>query len=316
MAGVHPVVESQTTAFSIRHVAGQAPIDPQDVSEDERTNDQQMKYWADPIRGFIYVADFMKNYSWQTADDKVTLRWGGKTMLTLGRPSIGLLVDQLDFVTEYMDLRPDRGSEVLGQMGSLSGHYAYMLGLTPSRHPKTFELAELAQLLSSHTVAIPKHYLTVRRPDQLDGRLMPMIQTPGHGSFPSGHATQAMAIATVLAALVDEKPDHFPDAAARKALMFKQAERIAQNRTVAGVHYPIDSYAGAFLGREVARIMVASAKARKNRMEKLKEQTYTPTNVDYFYDDFAGMPEGAGEYRVAHSGPMAWLWKKALEEFI
>ncbi|MEM9766005.1 MAG: hypothetical protein AAF968_26545, partial [Pseudomonadota bacterium] len=113
------------------------------------------------------------------------------------------------------------------------------------------------------------------------------------------------------------KPDHFGDVAARKALIRKQAERIAANRTVAGVHYPIDSLAGAYLGREVARVIVASATAPKNRRARLKAQSYTPANTDYFVDEFLAAPDGgAEEYRVGHSGPFAWLWAGAMDEFI
>ena len=315
--GGYPVADSQTTAAGIRHVAGQAPIDPALVSDDNRLNDKQMGLWSDQVRGWIYVTDFLKNYSWSTTNTDITLRWNGRSMLKLGRPDDALLVDQLSYIHDAMDLRPDRGGEVLGQMGSLAGHYAFILGLTPSRHSKTLELMELTQLLCSHAVMIPKHYLTVRRPDQLDARLMPMIQTPSHGSFPSGHATQAMAVATVLCAVVDEKPAHFPDGKARKALLMKQAERIAANRTVAGVHYPIDSLAGAYLGREVARIIVASAKSPKNRMARLDTQEYIPINEDYVVADFEKRPNPATtEYRVGHSGPIAWLWSEAMGEFL
>ncbi|MEO1705752.1 MAG: phosphatase PAP2 family protein, partial [Pseudomonadota bacterium] len=264
----------------------------------------------------------LKNYSWITSDTEITLRWGGKAMLTLGNPAPDLLVSQLRFLHSYMDLRADRGGEIVGQMGALAPHFAFILGLTASRNPKLYELIDLCQLLCSHCVMIPKHYLAVRRPDQLDARIMPMIATPGHGSFPSGHATQAMAIATLLSAVVDANPGHFPDAAARKALLFKQAERIAANRTVSGVHYPIDSWAGAMLGREVAGIMVDAATTAGNRSAVRDAQAYAPTvasgDDDYFVDAFHVTDQVvAGKtYKVAQSGPLAWLWSKAMAEFL
>ena len=52
--------------------------------------------------------------------------------------------------------------------------------------------------MGAHLAMIAKHALAVRRPDQLDGRILPMIPTPGHGAFPSAHATEAYAVATVL----------------------------------------------------------------------------------------------------------------------
>ncbi len=74
---------------------------------------------------------------------------------------------------------------------------------------------------------IVKTALAVRRPDQVDGRLLPMIPTPGHGSFPSAHATEAYAVLTVLEALI-EAWDSQADRSGRVAMLRALAERIAE----------------------------------------------------------------------------------------
>ena len=126
-----------------------------------------------------------------------------------------------------------------------------------------------------------------------------------------------MAIATILAFVIDARPNHYPDAKHRKALLFKQAERIAANRTVAGVHYPIDSWAGACLGREVARILLAMATAPRNRSAVHPAQLYKPEDRDYFASDFHNHDHSYGEdYKVSFSGPIAWLWTQVLDELI
>ena len=107
---------------------------------------------------------------------------------------------------------------------------------------------------------IVKNHLAIRRPDQLDARLMPMIPTPGHGSFPSAHAPEAYAVLTVLEALVTAW-DSLADGEQRIKALRGLAERIAVNRTVAGVHYPIDSWAGAALGRIVGQVVLSRAGA-------------------------------------------------------
>jgi hypothetical protein len=82
-----------------------------------------------------------------------------------------------------------------------------------------------------------------------------MIDTPGHGTLPSGHATEAFAIAATL--------DHLVPVEARatdlQGQLMAMAARIAVNRTVAGVHFPIDSFAGAILGFAVADVIAARA---------------------------------------------------------
>jgi len=87
-----------------------------------------------------------------------------------------------------------------------------------------------------------KAICSVLRPVDLSPQINPVIKTPGHSAYPSGHATQAFLLAEILATLD-------PTAS---AIYRRQAARIAQNRTVAGMHYPVDSRAGALLGSALA----------------------------------------------------------------
>ena len=84
-----------------------------------------------------------------------------------------------------------------------------------------------------------------------------MIQTPAHGTLPSGHATEAFTMARVLWTLMSRASNlPYGDAAWGEQLM-RLAARVAINRTVAGVHFPIDSVAGAILGLTLARYLEA-----------------------------------------------------------
>jgi hypothetical protein len=88
-------------------------------------------------------------------------------------------------------------------------------------------------------------------------QLQPMIQTPGHGSLPSGHATEAHIVAYVLWKLLraanPSKPiDTFEQ-------LMRQAARVAINRTIAGVHFPVDSAAGQVLGLALGEYFVHRA---------------------------------------------------------
>ncbi len=94
-----------------------------------------------------------------------------------------------------------------------------------------------------------------------------MITTPGHGSFPSGHATQAHAVAHVLKALLHLDPTRQAHAMVIDQLD-RQAARIATNRVVAGVHFPVDSMAGRMLGIALAEYFVGRCTGDQKFMER------------------------------------------------
>lgn len=89
--------------------------------------------------------------------------------------------------------------------------------------------------------------------------IQPIIQTPDHSTFPpSGHATEAYALATVMHRLQTGKGGAKHGGVDNNALPFRIAHRIAANRTVAGgVHYPVDSAAGAVLGMTIAEAVLS-----------------------------------------------------------
>ncbi|MBL4900222.1 MAG: phosphatase PAP2 family protein, partial [Colwellia sp.] len=77
------------------------------------------------------------------------------------------------------------------------------------------------------------------RPSQLVPELILVVPNPGHAAYPSGHATQSMIMAEILA-LIDPKT-------ANSSINY--AYEIAERREIAGVHYPSDSKAGQYLAR-------------------------------------------------------------------
>ena len=95
-----------------------------------------------------------------------------------------------------------------------------------------------------------KHTLACRRPNEYSAQIQPMILTPSHGALPSGHATEAFITALVLLRLISgAAPVGSPYRENQwAAQLMGLASRVAINRTVAGVHFPIDSVAGCILG--------------------------------------------------------------------
>jgi membrane-associated phospholipid phosphatase len=153
--------------------------------------------------------------------------------------------------------------------------------LSPERHRYTWELLAVGLRMTVLMVMALKHQLHVPRPVAFSPTVQPVILTPGYTALPSGHATEAAFAAEVLAALgaahadapQDEKafpldphdepaapaaPDctvkvPVPAVAGLRLQLHRMAYRVAENRVVAGLHFPIDSIAGHALGIVLAR---------------------------------------------------------------
>ncbi|PZQ16941.1 MAG: acid phosphatase [Ancylobacter novellus] len=82
------------------------------------------------------------------------------------------------------------------------------------------------------------------RPSVADASVHPVLKLPNNASYPSGHTTFARLNAIVLAAMVPEK----------SVEIFARADEYANNRIVAGVHYPADVAAGKIAGSLIAAL--------------------------------------------------------------
>ena len=172
-------------------------------------------------------------------------------------PSTGTLARQLAFLRGYADLRADRLAEILEQQGDIISFFGGAALLNAGHRRRSLELLETAQSLVIAVCAEIKHLCWSPRPVDFDPRVYPVIQTPDHSTYPSGHATEAFALATVLHRLMTGEG---PAAGASEgAACFRIAHRIAVNRTIAGVHFPVDSAAGAMLGCALGEALHALA---------------------------------------------------------
>jgi len=78
----------------------------------------------------------------------------------------------------------------------------------------------------------------------------------GHDSFPSGHSTNAWAIATAISAHSDGWV--FP------TIAYTLASNVSIARLNSNVHFPSDVVAGALIGRAVAKSITTRHRALKN----------------------------------------------------
>ncbi|GFE63670.1 hypothetical protein KIN_07440 [Litoreibacter roseus] len=222
------------------------------------TTDTDLRYLQAGTRAIIFDAELSAPFRITGSNGSATLRVGTKSFKIV-RPSNDFLKFQLPFLRAYADLRSDRIAEINVQTGDLLSFYGSIGFLNASRRRKTLELLNAVQRLAIRLEMQIKHYCRAPRPIDFSPQVQPMIQTPDHSTFPSGHATEAFILATVMNRLI------FGTSTAKgiadKAMPFRLAQRIAANRTVAGVHFPVDSAAGAQMGCFIGNVVLALCNA-------------------------------------------------------
>ena len=146
---------------------------------------------------------------------------------------------ELQQLAEIMDYRAGVALEALAQCNGIIDYFRGILSFTSVSHPKTFGLAAIAIRVGEFQVM---HYKARYNRPRPSPRLMPLIEVPGHASFPSGHSTQAHLVARLLEEVMPFEIVR-PNGDAPGPLQCL-ADRIARNREVIGLHYPSDSVAG------------------------------------------------------------------------
>jgi membrane-associated phospholipid phosphatase len=253
------------------------------------------------------------------------------------RPPDATFQAQVELVNNYADLRPDRSAEILAQLGVPLNELGAVVYLHPDRTRFTIELLGVALRLANFVEMRVKHALACRRPNEFSQQVQPMILTPAHGALPSGHATEAFTCATVLWKLLRASAaPPYQDLRWRAQLM-RLAARIAINRTVAGVHFPVDSVAGAMLGLTLGHYFVARCVGNAGFRAWRFDGAAYPASEDFHWqllydEDAAGVDDAQSE---AASGGSAyvriepdaaavatppspilqWLWTRAAAEW-
>lgn len=196
-----------------------------------------------------------------TADVSVQIAGAPVVVAQITRPTAGDLVGsagattptQISQVATAAGQRSVRAAEIVAQDASLEAHFMDVLRFDEEQYPHTAELIAVVSMFVFTLVQELKYHFMVPRPTQVAPDLTTVVPVPGHSSYPGGHAAQARAIAGVLVNLLLPRAT-----AARVPPMLKNlATRIAENRVIAGLHYPVDSTAGLALGDVLAEVLGA-----------------------------------------------------------
>lgn len=161
--------------------------------------------------------------------------------------------EQIDRVLRAAVEREDRLPEILSQRDDLSPFFDAVSAVDRGHAPQWTELLAVAGRVTEHVLMGLKHHAAIYRPAQRSSLVHPVIATPGHGAMPSGHATMAALTARLTSLMC------YADSPLRCTQLDLLARRIAFNRVVAGVHYPMDGAAGYVLGYALADQLAAWA---------------------------------------------------------
>ncbi len=248
-------------------------------------------------------------------------------LVEMTRPTDAIFKAQLGLVATYADLREDRGAEILAQAPGTIDFWASIIGLQAHRHKWTLELLDLAFGMAVHVHMRFKHAFACPRAAELSPQIQTMIPTPGHASWPSGHATESYLFATLLEALLDDAQPGIGKQYNEQ--LQRLAARIAVNRTVAGLHYPVDSAAGRLLGTALAQFFVARCIKQEVNARAFDGTRFHGPKIegkDEFrpldFDPRVSMANGHGYYRelppltnVTPAPLLAFIWEKARDEW-
>jgi hypothetical protein len=131
--------------------------------------------------------------------------------------------------------------------------------------------------------------------------------------LPSGHATEAFLVATWLRRLV---PSANPENTAEQLRL--QAGRIATNRVIAGVHFPVDSVAGRLLGETLAEYLIARCADNPTFAHRRFSGPLHAPDEDFNVSETAqpAFQTISPKLKTMPSPLLKWLWDKAEAEWL
>jgi hypothetical protein len=219
---------------------------------------ESLERWEPWVRAVTTIGEMLQGISFAktttgTTEDGLQVLSSGTLIAEIRRPKQKTFEDQIPMVLSWAELRSERATEIMAQIDPPYAFWSSIIYMHPDRTKRTFELVNMVLQFCVYVEMRVKHALACWRPVEYNAEVQPMITTPGHGTFPMGHATQVYAVATVLQSLLALNPGFLTVI----QQLQRQAARITTNRVIAGVHFPVDSMAGRMLGVALGEYFVA-----------------------------------------------------------
>jgi hypothetical protein len=188
-----------------------------------------MSGWQADMEYAIELPNFFENPSWQDID---VLPPPGPDET---RDEIEKLLKMQENLAERQLRRPEIEQEADAFDDPLP--FTRILGIGPGGgRASTYVLMQAMTALGKYVAVHFKYRFMRARPSQLEPRLRPLLDVPGHPAYPSGHAVQMFLIAQAMATVVQNHE--------LSVELLARAQRIAVNREWAGLHYASDTEAG------------------------------------------------------------------------
>ncbi|QOZ27537.1 PA-phosphatase [Bradyrhizobium sp. CCBAU 51753] len=301
----------------------------------------QLERWEPWVRAYTAIGEMLQGISFaptttgngfqvqssQSAASSTTA--SPFVIAAIERPNQATFVAQLPIVLSWAELRDERATEIMAQIDPQYAFWSSIIYMHPDRTKRTFELINIVLQFCVYVEMRFKHALACWRPVEYNAEVQPMITTPGHGSFPSGHSTQAHAVAYMLKQLLFLDRGGTTGYDKIKDQLDRQAARIAVNRTVAGVHFPVDSMAGRMLGVALGEYFVGRCLGTTTRSGSTAStiRTFNATWIDHHastdFNPFSSDQDlGAGKLYSTSTGVniqqsllMQHLWAAAQAEW-
>lgn len=213
------------------------------------------------IGGIASAKDTSDSFKFLTKDQELA-----DVALIPPPPSPGSADDQADLAT-ILNVQKSRTSDMVDE-AKLDAPFSAMLfqpiygkDITPEKYPKFYALMKNALKVSGFVDSTAKNKYQRPRPYVGHPEVVHALFPAEGYSYPSGHSMASYTLAVVLGAV-------FPD---RAQAFLDRADKIAQSRVDAGVHYPSDIKEGEIVGKKLAAEILASDVFQKDLEDVNKE---------------------------------------------
>lgn len=143
-------------------------------------------------------------------------------------------------------VRGNSREEALRQAEYYPIYFMHLTGSSGSARPATHQMIVAADFIAGSVASYFKLKYMRARPGIVIPDLQPILMTPPHPSYPSGHAVQSLLVAACLAEVL-------PPSLAQTAAQL--AARIGLMRQVAGLHWPSDTEASQRIAPRLMRLL-------------------------------------------------------------
>jgi hypothetical protein len=210
--------------------------------------------WDPLMKAGIIAGRFARETDWITAtkcawpdDDPASPKYSSMAPEAARDAAIKALKADLKkmYGATIITQRKDRRAEILEQEVGFTGYFYRLLACSSEVRPKTFLFVLVGIQVGALVCSYWKWQFQRQRPAQAWPGINPLIATPRHPAYPSGHRVQA----TLIALMISEIAPSLKDTA------MKMAERIGDNRVIAGVHYPSDNVAANEVAEKTFRLL-------------------------------------------------------------